>query len=63
MKLLARQICRTGVQSLWYDEETQCYYVSIKNRTYESTQPIPVDKVEIWADLLGGVRFNAQLMP
>lgn len=52
MKLIARKTFRTGVQSLWYNESEKQHYVSIKNRTYKSTQPIPDEKVPVWAKLL-----------
>lgn len=60
MQLIAQRVERTGKQSLWRNNNGE-YFVSIKNRTYESTQPIPVEKAEIWNTLLGGADFSVTI--
>lgn len=50
MQLLAQKTFRTGKQSLWCRDGQ--YYVSIKNRTYSSIQPIPKEKAGVWKKLL-----------
>lgn len=54
-KVLAAKTERTGVQTLWRDDWGQ-HFVSIKNRSYSSTVPIPPEKVRIWLELLGGAQ-------
>lgn len=54
MRLIAARTERTGLQQLFRDDQTGEHYVSITNRTYSSTQPIPQEKVEVWKRLLQG---------
>lgn len=54
-----QQVFRTGLQKLWYDYKEDQWYVSIENRTYTSTQPIPKEKVDVWWCLLGGHENDA----
>lgn len=52
IRLIARQVTRLGVQCLWFSDEKKQYYVSIKNRTYSSIQPIPREKAGVWKRML-----------
>jgi hypothetical protein len=40
-EVLARQVCRTGVQTV--EREGDRYFVTIKNRSYESEHEIPIE--------------------
>ena len=48
MRKLTSQIFKIGIQTLWHDEETDKYYVSIKNRTYFSRVEIAKNYVPFW---------------
>lgn len=54
MKLLKQKTFRIGLQQLWYCGECNQFYVSIENRIYQSIQPIPHLKAQIWFRMLGG---------
>lgn len=48
--IVARKVFRIGVQTLVATREG--WYVMIHNRTYQSSAPIPDDKVEAWKKAL-----------
>lgn len=45
-RVLVRQVCRTGVQTVEYDRENDQCWLTIKNRTYSSEQPVTHEVAE-----------------
>lgn len=50
-EVLARATFRTGVQTLERGLDGG-YYVTIRNRSYRSRQPIPAEKAPVWFERL-----------
>ena len=57
-RILARSVHRIGVETLY--EEDGDYFVSIHNRTYDSTVKIDPKKVPVWKKELEGKRNVAK---
>ena len=55
MKLLKEKVFRIGLEQLWYCPDCDTYFVSLQNRTYSATHPIPSEKAQVWYKLLAGV--------
>ena len=49
---LAERTARIGVVTLWRRERDGQHFASIRNRTYRSSHPIPLERVPAWRELL-----------
>lgn len=46
--VMRQKVFRTGKQTLWRKGGT--FYMTIRNRSYRSTQQVPLDRVPAWMD-------------
>ena len=49
---LAERTWRIGVEALWRRERDGQHFVTIVNRTYRSSVPIPAERVPAWLERL-----------